>query len=120
MQIYNPRRVNCSRRALYLFLGEGENSVTHIFAQELEPFKLYSVQRRAWHTHALSVDAKLLIVENRNTAGTNSPRIEIPPEQHAEILRLTHRLWMDHSNATSPVFTIACPATPALPPTIRR
>lgn len=78
-----------------LFLGEGEDAVTQVFALDLEPFKLYNVCRRAWHTHALSADAKVLIVENRNTSRTNSPRIKITLEQHAEILRLTRQVWKE-------------------------
>jgi hypothetical protein len=76
-----------------LFLGEGDDSVAQIFAQNLELFKLYKVQRRVWHMHALSADAKMLIVENRNTSHLNSPRIGITPEQHAEILRLANLIW---------------------------
>ncbi|HMN00888.1 MAG TPA: hypothetical protein PKC99_17935 [Anaerolineales bacterium] len=76
-----------------LFLGEGEDAVTQVFALDLEPFKLYNVCRRAWHTHALSADAKLLIVENRNTSRVNSPRIKITPEQREEILHLTRQAW---------------------------
>ena len=78
-----------------LFLGDGENSVRHIFAQDLDPFKLYCVQRRTWHTHVLSVDAKLLIVENQNTSRDNSPRTNISPDQHAEVLRQIHLFWGD-------------------------
>jgi hypothetical protein len=76
-----------------LFLGEGEDAVMQVFAQDLQPFKLYNVRRRAWHTHALSADAKLLIVENRNTSPLNSPRIEITSEQREDILRLTRQVW---------------------------
>ena len=78
-----------------LFLGEGENSVRHIFAQDLEPFKLYCVQRRIWHTHVLSIDAKLLIVENQNTSRDNSPCTNVTRDQHAEILDRIHLFWGD-------------------------
>jgi mannose-6-phosphate isomerase-like protein (cupin superfamily) len=76
-----------------LFLGEGENTVTQVFAYNLEPLKLYKVQRRAWHAHVQSADAKLLIVENRNTSRLNSPRIKITPEQREDILGLTRLIW---------------------------
>ncbi len=76
-----------------LFLGEGEDAVTQVFALDLEPFKLYKVCRQAWHTHALNADAKLLIVENRSTSRANSPRIKITPEQREEILYLTRQVW---------------------------
>ena len=76
-----------------LFLGEGDDSVTRVFAHNLEPFKLYKVRRRAWHAHVQSADAKLLIVENRNTSRLNSPRAKITPEQRVEILGLTRLIW---------------------------
>lgn len=76
-----------------LFLGEGKDAVTQVFALDLEPFKLYKVCRQAWHTHALNADAKLLIVENRSTSRANSPRIKITPEQREEILYLTRQVW---------------------------
>ena len=74
-----------------LFLGDGQGSITQVFAQDLLPFKLYSVRRRAWHTHALSAGARLLIVENRNTSRANSPRIEMTPAQRAEIVCLARQ-----------------------------
>lgn len=76
-----------------LFLGEGDDSVTQVFAHKLEPFKLYNVRRRAWHAHVQSADARLLIVENRNTSQLNSPRKKITPEQREEILGLTRLIW---------------------------
>jgi hypothetical protein len=56
-----------------LFLGEGNERVTEIHAVDMEPFKLYNVKRRAWHSHTFSSDAKVLIVENRDTVDANSP-----------------------------------------------
>ena len=79
-----------------LFLGDGVETITHIFAQDLHPFTLYCVQSQAWHTHALSPDAKLLIVENRNTSPANSPRIKITPDQQAELIGLTNLLWKEN------------------------
>lgn len=76
-----------------LFLGEGNDAVTQVFAYNLEPLKLYKVRRRAWHAHVQSADSKLLIVENRNTSPLNSPRTNITPEQRMEILDLTRSIW---------------------------
>lgn len=76
-----------------LFIGGEESSVSHIYAQELEPYKMYKVRRRVWHTQALSPGTKLLIVENRNTSPLNSPRTKITPEQWLEILDLTRSIW---------------------------
>jgi hypothetical protein len=76
-----------------LFIGEGEDSIGQIYAQDLEPFKLYCVQRRTWHTQVLSVNTKLLIVENQNTSRANSPRTILAPEQHADVLHKINLLW---------------------------
>jgi len=76
-----------------LFLGEGTDEVAGIFAQDMEPLKLYNVKRGAWHTHTLSDDASVLIVENRDTTLDNSPRVALNDQQRAELVRLTNALW---------------------------
>lgn len=76
-----------------LYLGQGDAAVEAIYAQDLEPFKIYNVKRSAWHTHTLSEDARLLIVENCDTANENSPFIPLNAEQQAEIVRLRDELW---------------------------
>ncbi len=76
-----------------LFLGEGDERITRILAQDMERLKLYNVKRSAWHTHTLSEDATVLIVENRNTSAINSPEIELSPKQQKELMTLVERLW---------------------------
>lgn len=76
-----------------LFLGEGDAAVSEIYAVDLQPFKLYNVRRNAWHTHTLSGDAQVLIVENRDTTVANSPQVDLAPAQRAEIVAATRRLW---------------------------
>ena len=78
-----------------LFLGEGNDSVTRFYAQDLEPFRLYNIKRRVWHTHVLSPDAKVLIVENQNTSPANSPRLNLTASQRREIISLAHQMWGD-------------------------
>jgi hypothetical protein len=75
-----------------LFLGEGDDSVTRILAQKLEPFKFYNVKRRAWHSHVLSPDARILIVENRDTSRANSPRFNLTLEQRAEVVERSRQM----------------------------
>ncbi len=75
-----------------LFLGEGKDSVTRILAQKLEPLKFYNVRRRAWHSHVLSPDARVLIVENRGTSRVNSPRFSLTLEQRAEVVEQSRQL----------------------------
>ncbi len=76
-----------------LFLGEGGDEVTRIFAQNMLPFTLYSIKKSVWHSHTFSPDAKVLIVENADTSPANSPRLQLSLEQKKEIARLARRLW---------------------------
>ncbi|HEX8229685.1 MAG TPA: hypothetical protein VF826_10285 [Chloroflexia bacterium] len=76
-----------------LFLGAGAEQVSEIHAQDMEPLKLYNVKRGCWHTHTLSRDATVLIVENRDTAAHNSPEIALDDEQRAKIIELTNLIW---------------------------
>lgn len=76
-----------------LFVGEGMDHVTSIHAADMTPLQLYNVKCGAWHTHTLSRDASVLIIENRDTTGDNSPVVPISTAQQAEIVRLTQQLW---------------------------
>ena len=76
-----------------LFLGAGDTDVTEVVAQDMEPRKLYNVKRGAWHTHTLSEDATVLIVENRDTGPQNSPEIALSAAQRELIQSLTRDLW---------------------------
>ena len=72
-----------------LFIGEGDEKVTAVHAQNMQPFKIYNVKKSVWHTHTLSRDAKMLIVENRNTTLDNSPFCSLTGSQKAKIAELT-------------------------------
>jgi hypothetical protein len=76
-----------------LFLGEGEERVTAVHAVDMEPFKLYNVKCGAWHSHTFSTDAKVLIVENRDTVDANSPFVDLSIEQRARVVELSKELW---------------------------
>ena len=76
-----------------LFLGEGDGEIKKIHAQDMEPLKLYNVKRSCWHTHTLSEDATVLIVENRDTSDLNSPEIDLDQTQTDTIVGLTRKLW---------------------------
>jgi hypothetical protein len=76
-----------------LFIGEGRERVVEIHAEDMQPLKLYNVRRSAWHTHTLSRDATVLIVENRDTVRANSPEIDLTAAQRARIVELTQNLW---------------------------
>lgn len=76
-----------------LYLGEGQTQVEALHAVDLAPLKLYNVKRAVWHTHALSEDASVLVVENRMTTEENSPRVALSSAQQAQIVRLAQALW---------------------------
>jgi len=76
-----------------LFVGEGRETVTRIHAQPLEPGQVYNVKKAVWHTHTLSADAKVLVVENRETTYDNSPFTPLTEEQHRDLITLVRKLW---------------------------
>jgi len=71
-----------------LFFGEGSDAITNILAEDMQPLKLYNVKRGTWHTHTLSEDAMVLIVENVDTRDANSPKVKLTPEQREVIMQL--------------------------------
>ncbi len=101
-----PEKINCMQKHIetdevfvllaghcILFLGEGDETVTQVYAVDMQPFQLYNVKRGAWHSHTFSKDAKVLIVENRDTVDANSPFADLTPEQRQKIINLTWQLW---------------------------
>ncbi|ADW19445.1 hypothetical protein Despr_3318 [Desulfobulbus propionicus DSM 2032] len=76
-----------------LFVGEGRDRVSRIHAQDLQPGHVYNVKQAVWHTHTLSFDARVLVVENRDTTYDNSPFTPLSQEQHREVIDLTAALW---------------------------
>ncbi|OQW96621.1 MAG: hypothetical protein BWK74_08060 [Desulfobacteraceae bacterium A6] len=78
-----------------LFIGEGDKKVMDIFAENMQPFKIYNVKKSVWHTHTLSRDAKVLIVENRNTTFDNSPFCSLTVSQRTKIAELTSEFWRE-------------------------
>ena len=76
-----------------LFVGEGQDTVTGIHAEALRPGCVYNVRQAVWHTHTLSPDAKVLVVENRETTYDNSPFIPLTEGQQQRLLDLTRLLW---------------------------
>lgn len=76
-----------------LFIGEGEESVTKLHAVDMELYKIYNVKKGVWHSHTFSEDARILIVENRDTVVENSPFIPLSESQCKEVIELTKKLW---------------------------
>lgn len=78
-----------------LFLGDGGEEVGTIRAWNLRPQTLYNVKRGTWHTHTLSEDAMVLVVENRETTFENSPFHPLDDCGRRRILDLTGELWAE-------------------------
>jgi mannose-6-phosphate isomerase-like protein (cupin superfamily) len=69
-----------------LFLGDGRVDAGCVHAVPMEPGRVYNVRRGVWHTHALSRDASVLVVENRDTTYANSPFCDLDPAQTRQIV----------------------------------
>ena len=78
-----------------LFVGEGRKTVSRIHAVDLEPAKIYNVRQGVWHTHTLSHDATVLVVENRDTTYDNSPFTGLTVAQQQQLVEMTRTLWTD-------------------------
>ena len=78
-----------------LFTGEGRDTLTRIHAEDLQPHRVYNVRQGVWHTHTLSQDAKVLVVENQDTTWDNSPFTPLDEAQMGVIVHLTRALWAD-------------------------
>ncbi len=76
-----------------LFIGEGEDQIHTIYAKDMQPLKVYNIRRNSWHTHTLSENATVLIVENRDTNMDNSPEITLSSEQRMQLVSLTETAW---------------------------
>ena len=76
-----------------LFIGEVNDTITSIAGIDLEPQKIYNVKRGVWHSHTLSNDASVLIVENRDTTNQNSPKKFLNDDQRQRITDITRELW---------------------------
>lgn len=76
-----------------LFAAEGTDRVGEIHAQDMQPLKLYNIKRGTWHTHTLSEDATVLIIENDDTGSINSPEIMLTTEQRECLVQLTQHVW---------------------------
>jgi len=79
-----------------LFVGEGGTRVGALHAIDLVPGRVYNVKQAVWHTHTLSADAQVLVVENRDTTYDNSPFTPLTPAQQEELIALSRCRWAEH------------------------
>lgn len=71
------------------------NEIRYFESLHLEKNKVYKIHAGIYHTHTLSKDAKLLIVEEENTCDENSPKVQINDESRA----LLKKAQMGYVNA---------------------
>lgn len=64
-----------------LFMGKGDDTVEEVIPNVMKNGVFYNVKCGAWHAVALSRDATILLVENRDTARENSNYFTIQPAQ---------------------------------------
>jgi len=64
-----------------LFTGGNGEAIGEIQSVTLEPCKCYNVKAGVWHTHTLTPDSSVLIVENRDTCDDNSPTARLTDAQ---------------------------------------
>lgn len=74
-----------------LFMGEGDESVETVIPLVMQNGVFYNVKCGAWHTVALSRDATILLVENRDTARENSSYFDLLPAQSAFLVETVAR-----------------------------
>ncbi len=64
-----------------------------ILGYDMVPKKIYNIKKSTYHTHTLTKDAMVLIVENQNTSDDNSPKLLTRPEWREQFIRITGELW---------------------------
>lgn len=61
----------------------------------MEPHRIYNIKKGVFHSHTLSKQCKLLIIEEENTSDENSPVMlltELQKQQLIEFARMNHGL----------------------------
>lgn len=72
--------------------GNDKDKLGEITAVNMEPMKLYNVKRATWHSHTLSKDGSVLIVENKDTTDDNSFELELNADQKKKVVSLAKEL----------------------------
>ncbi len=80
------------RCVLFIADADEHNEICDIQAVDMQPFQLYNVRQGVYHTHSLSPDAQVLIIENRNTDDSNSPKIMIGDKERQQLVEHCQRL----------------------------
>jgi hypothetical protein len=78
-----------------LFLGEGKEHITAVHGQDMAQHTVYNVKKGVWHSHTLSTDAMVLVVENRDTTFDNSPFCPLTEVQQKGLREICCGLWAE-------------------------
>lgn len=70
-----------------------DNTISNIEGTNMVPGKIYNVKKGVYHTHTLSKDCSVLIVENDNTSLHNSPKFMIGEDINNQLVAIRDNLW---------------------------
>ncbi len=70
-----------------------KSNIIEIVSWDMEINKTYNIKRGIYHTHTLSEETKVLIVENSDTNDANSPSIIIDDSVRQQLQKITCSLW---------------------------
>jgi cupin superfamily acireductone dioxygenase involved in methionine salvage len=68
-----------------LYVADGDEIVTDIHCINMEKGKAYNVKKGVWHSHTLSLNGKVFIVENSNTSDDNSRKCKLSLDQREKM-----------------------------------
>lgn len=74
-----------------LFVAD-DDTLGKIEAIEMEPYKIYNIKQGTYHTHTLTQDAMVLIVEADDTCDDNSPMVKTWKDITARLKELTEEV----------------------------
>jgi len=69
------------------------NHIHNIEGIDMVKGRVYNVKKGVYHTHTLSKDAKVLIVENDDTNLENSPKYMIDKQVNEQLIAICEDLW---------------------------
>jgi hypothetical protein len=79
-----------------LFIGEGGEEM-NVHGVDMKPLTTYNIKKGTWHSHTLSEDGIVVIVENRDTSDLNSENISLNKNQRSRLIEITSNLWKGKS-----------------------
>lgn len=75
-----------------LFIGECDSSgkITDILPLKMETNKLYNVRKGVYHTHSITAESSILLVENSDTSDINTTKEPISDYLKNNLYKLFH------------------------------